>query len=160
MSDTTLIQMLDEVRGSTLHLLSVVDEPTARWRPPGLQNHILWHAGHCYAVVEWLTMESLGREPQSPPGWFEMFGWDSRPASVPPDRWPALSEAVRLLRQQHVRLRQLFAELSDAQLSQPEASGGATVRQRILHALQDEASHKGEMWLLYKLQKRAYQSEK
>jgi hypothetical protein len=49
----------------------------------------------------------------------------------------------------------LFGELTEEQLSSPAATGaGRTVRESVLHALQDEASHKGEMWLLYKLQHR------
>ena len=64
MGDTTLVLMFDEVRGSLLQILDVVDEQMARWKPAGLQNTILWHAGHCFVVVEHLTMEPLGRKPE------------------------------------------------------------------------------------------------
>jgi hypothetical protein len=43
-------------------------------------------------VVESLTLGALGRTPQIPDGWFTMFSWESRPARVPPDRWPPLGE--------------------------------------------------------------------
>jgi hypothetical protein len=71
------------------------------------------------------------------------------------DQWPQLSTVILLLQRQHVRLRSLFGELTEEQLSSPAATGaGRTVRECVLHALQDEASHKSEMWLLYKLQHR------
>ena len=152
MPDETLLSMFDEVRSTTLQMLTGVDDEAARWHPPKLSNSILWHAGHAYAVVEWLTMQSLGRTPESPVGWFEAFGWDSRPAEVSPESWPKLETVVQLLCSQHVRLRSLLATLSEVELSQPSVEWpDRSVRQMILHALQDEASHKGEIWLLRKL---------
>ena len=155
MPDKTLLLMLDEVRGTTLSHLARVDERTARWRPQGMANSILWHAGHCYTVVEWLTMEALAKTPQAPPGWFEMFSWDSRPAEIADERWPPLSTVVQMLKDQHVRMRDSLAGLTERQLDSEDATqSDSTVRKTILHALQDEASHKGEIWLLHKLHRR------
>src|SRR4051794_27492232 len=100
MPDHTLLLLLDEVRGKTLRILDAVPDEYALRAPPGLQNHILWHAGHSYVVVETLTLGALGQTPQFPPGWFELFSWESRPARVPPDRWPSLGEVVAQLRSQ------------------------------------------------------------
>jgi hypothetical protein len=152
MPDITLLQMFDEVRQSALRVLANADETMARWKPPGLQNTILWHAGHCYVVVEHLTLEPLRRTPQCPAGWFELFGWDSRPGEVAAEQWPTLAVVVLELRAQHARLSELLASIPDAELSARAADeSGRTVRQVILHGFQDEASHKGEMWLLSKL---------
>ena len=79
MPDKCLLLLLDEVRAKTLRILKSVPPEHARWAPPGLQNTILWHAGHAYVLVEWVTMKSLGRTPQIPDGWFEMFSWESHP---------------------------------------------------------------------------------
>jgi hypothetical protein len=73
MPDTSLLLLLDEVRGKTLRLLEVVEPPLDRWALPGLQNTILWHAGHAYVLTEWVTMRAPGREPQIPVDWFAMF---------------------------------------------------------------------------------------
>src|SRR5579859_5020597 len=105
MADQTLLTLLDEVRGKMLEVLQGVSAEQARWAPPGLQNTILWHAGHSYIVVEWLTMKSLGHPTEAPDGWFEMFSWESRPATVPKDRWPTLESVVTKLQLQHQRLR-------------------------------------------------------
>ncbi len=48
MFDESLLLLLDEVRGKTLRLLQDVTGKDARWFPPGLHNHVLWHAGHSY----------------------------------------------------------------------------------------------------------------
>jgi hypothetical protein len=152
MSDRSLLLLLGEVRGKTLRLLQGVSEKEAHWTPPGLHNHILWHAGHSYVLVESLTMEAIGQQPQIPNGWFEMFSWRSDPARVAADRWPPLSEVVAQLTEQQVRLRHVIGGLSDEQLSSPmPGNPNRTVRYAILHGLHDEACHSGEIWLLRKL---------
>jgi hypothetical protein len=152
MSDTTLLLMFDEVRGSLRQVLDLVDEQMARWKPAGLQNTILWHAGHSCVVVEYLTMQSLGRAPECPEKWFDLFGWNSRPGQTAPEDWPSLNTVIRQLWSQHARLSKLLATLTEDQLSAPSAQhGDGTVRHTILHAFQDEAAHKGEIWLLRKL---------
>lgn len=155
MADATLLMVLDEIRHKTLELLDGVSEEQARWAPPGLHNTILWHAGHAYVVVEWLTMQALGAQPTCPEGWFEMFSWMSRPAEVPADRWPPLSAVVQQLLLQHGRLRKVLRELSEERLCSPAMNAPEqTARYRIFHALHDEAGHGGEIWLLRKLQQR------
>ncbi|MCC9607349.1 DinB family protein [Blastopirellula sp. JC732] len=152
MADTSLLLMLDEVRTMTLRHLEGVTDAESRFAPPGLSNSILWHAGHIYVVVERLTMEPLGREPIAPEGWIDLFGWDSRPGETPPEKFPPLGEVVPQLQSQHVRLSEMLAEFSDAELSAPLAERpDRTARHLILHGFQDEASHKGEIWLLKKL---------
>lgn len=153
MPDPTLLMLLDEVRGKTLRALEGVSDLEARWAPPGLQNTILWHAGHSYVVTESLTMEAVDRKPQLPTGWFEMFSWESHPRKIPPDRWPPLAQIVAELQRQHGRLRSVIAELTEGQLSTPSlAQPEHPLRYRILHALHDEACHAGEIWLLRKMQ--------
>jgi hypothetical protein len=153
MPDKTLLLLLDEVRGKTLKVLQAVEPQHARWTPPGLQNTVLWHAGHAYILAESLTMRALGQAPQIPDGWFEMFGWGSRPAAVPPDRWPPLPEVIRHLEAQRERLRHVIGALSDEQLGSPSAADPRhTVRRSVLHELHDEACHCGEMYLLLKIQ--------
>jgi hypothetical protein len=152
-ADPTLLLLLDEVRRKTLSRLEGVSDEEARFAPEGLQNSILWHAGHSYILVEWLTMDALGAATTCPKGWFEIFSWTSRPAEVPADRWPALKEVVRELQIQHGRMHRLIENLSADVLDNPARNRpDVTVRHRILHALHDEACHSGEIWLLRKLQ--------
>ncbi len=152
-ADPTLLLLLDEVRRKTLSRLEGLSEEQARFAPEGLQNTILWHAGHSYIVLEWLTMEALGAETTCPAGWFEMFSWTSRPAEVPADRWPTLEDVVHELQLQHGRMHKLLQNLNPEYLDNPARNRpDVTVRERILHALHDEASHSGETWLLRKLQ--------
>jgi DinB superfamily len=152
MPDQSLLLLLDEVRGKTRRILESIPAEDARWAPSGLQNTILWHAGHAYILLEWLTMQSLGQTPQAPEGWFEMFSWESRPERTPAGRWPMLAEVITQLKDQHTRMRRLIRALSDEQLDQPSARNpDRSPRYAILHALHDEACHSGEMHLLRKL---------
>jgi hypothetical protein len=151
MPDETMIVLLDEVRGKTLRYLQGVDDEQARWAPRGLQNTILWHAGHSYILAEWLAIKALGHEPQVSKGWYKMFSWESRPASVPADRWPPLDEVVRRLADQHRRLRRAIRAATEDQLAAPTADDPErSVRFSIVHGLHDEACHCGEILLLRK----------
>lgn len=153
MPDETLLVLLDEVRGKTLRFLGGVTDEHARWSPPGLQNGILWHAGHCYILAEWLALEALGREPEAPEGWYEMFSWESRPGAVPAGRWPRLDAVVDRLVDQHRRLRQAIGEATEDRLAGPTPGNpDRTVRYSVVHGLHDEACHSGEILLLRKMQ--------
>jgi hypothetical protein len=152
MPDPTLLLLLDEVRGKTVRLLETIAAENAAWAPPGLQNTILWHAGHSYFLLEWLTTKGLGQKARMPAGWYEMFSWDSLPGQIAADRWPPLSEVIAALRQQHERMRQTIGGLTSQELDRLSARNPAkAVRFDILHALHDEACHCGEIHLLRKL---------
>ncbi len=152
MPDQSLLVLLDEVRGKTIRLLQAIPGEHALWAPAGLQNTILWHGGHAYILLECLTMAALGRTPEVPDGWFEMFSWESHPERVAADRWPSLALVIASLEGQYKRMRRLIAKLSDEKLDQPSAQHpGETVRRAIVHALHDEACHCGEIHLLRKL---------
>ncbi len=156
MSENALVTMLDEIRGKMLRVLNGVGPEQARWAPEGLQNTILWHAGHAYIVVERLAMGALGRPPEERESWFAMFSWESKPATVPAEQWPTLEEVVLELQSQQERLRAVFASLTPEDLSRAPASGTRpTVQATIIHGLHDEACHTGEIMLLRKLQEMA-----
>jgi DinB superfamily len=154
MADESILLLLEEVRGKTRRLLDSLNEEDARWAPPGLQNTILWHAGHAYLLLEWLTMKALGRTPSLPDGWYELFSWDSHPASIPARSWPTLAEVIAHLEEQHERMRQVFQCMSEQALSEPAADHPETsIRFAVVHALHDEACHCGEIYLLRKLKR-------
>jgi hypothetical protein len=98
-------------------------------------------------------MQALGKPPDIPAGWYEMFSWESLPDRVPDDHWPTLANVIHHLQDQHQRMRRIIAGLGPAQLDQPAAGNpDYSVRYAVLHALHDEACHSGEMHLLRKLQ--------
>ena len=153
MPDESLILLATEVRGKTLRLLDGVSDADARFAPPGLNNTILWHAGHALVVVEHLSVSpATGRPPSHPDGWFETFSWKSDPATV--TRWPALREVVERLRDQLQRLTSAIQSLTPERLAATEPNG-RTLRYSILHGLHDEANHQGEIYLLRKMLKAA-----
>jgi hypothetical protein len=152
MPDQSLLVLLDEVRGKTIRLLNAIPPEYATWAPAGLQNTIVWHGGHAYILLECLTMGALGRTPEVPDGWFDMFSWESHPEQVAPDRWPPLADVIVQLERQHKRMRRLINKLSDEKLEQRSVRhSGEAVRRAIVHALHDEACHCGEIHLLRKL---------
>jgi hypothetical protein len=151
MPDESLLLLTSEVRGKTLRLLDGVSDDAARFAPPGLNNSILWHAGHALVVVEHLSvMPATGRPAAYPAGWFETFSWNSNPAKV--TEWPPLPDVVAALRDQLARLTAALQALSPEQLAAAiDKSRNRTLRYSILHGLHDEAGHQGEIWLLRKL---------
>ena len=152
MADETLLTLADEVRAKTFRRVDGVTEEAARFTA-GLGNSILWHAGHALMLVEHLCiMPATGGQPKYPQGWFELFSWQSRPATVPAGAWPTLAEVVERLREQRDRLRATIEPLSPADLARVlDPAGGKTLRYSIVHGLHDEACHQGEIHLLRKL---------
>ena len=151
MPDESLLLLASEVRGKTLRLLDGVSDDVARAAPPGLNNSILWHAGHALVVVEHLgLMPTTGKPAAYPAGWFETFSWGSTPAKV--TNWPRLPEVVTALRDQLARLTAAIGALSPEQLDTiVDKNRNRTLRYSVLHGLHDEAGHQGEIWLLRKL---------
>jgi len=152
MPDEDLVLLLNDVRNKTLRLLDGVGDAESRWAPAGLQNTILWHAGHVFVVNEHMTFSNIGGKCVSyPEGWFECFSWKSQPALV--KRWPALSQVIGQLQEQLERIRAVVQGLTAEQLGQMvgDPARKRSLRWCILHALHDEANHQGEMWLLKKM---------
>lgn len=151
MQDSTLLLLANEVRGKTLRLLRDVTEEQALFTGHGsLSNSILWHAGHAITVVEALSLSRAeDRQPIYPPGWYNLFSWESKP--VPTQDWPTLAEVTRQLQVQLVRLTDAIKHLTIDRLDQViDAEKGRTLRYSILHGLHDEAGHQGEIHLLKK----------
>ena len=158
MPDQTLLLLLSDVRDKTLRLLDGVSDTDARWAPPGTANHILWHAGHAYVVVQALSARAFGSAaPSYPDGWFDKFSWQSKPATV--TAWPTLAEVMQKLREQKAELAKVIAALTEPQLDTQvgTAERPRTLRHAIMHGLHDEANHQGEIYLLKKLLARGTQ---
>jgi len=154
MTDTTLMELAKEVRWKTLKLLETVDPVLARFAPPGLNNSILWHAGHALVVVEQICfVYPTGAPVPYPADWFDKFSWKSTPATV--TQWPTVAEVVEQLTNQRQRLIAFIETATPEQLDKivGEAPRNRTFRGMIVHALHDEANHQGEMHLLKKLWK-------
>jgi hypothetical protein len=152
MADETLTLLTTEVRGKTLRLLEGVTEDMARFAAPGLNNSILWHAGHSLLVVEHLSvMPATGQATGSyPADWYAKFSWKSMPSAV--TDWPSLADVVDALRDQLQRLTTAIAAIPPERLDQiVDPAKKRTLRYSILHGLHDEAGHQGEIWLLSKM---------
>ena len=156
MADETLLTLASEVRAKTLRRLDGVTPEVSRFTAQGLNNSVLWHAGHALMLVEHLCiMPATSGAPQYPQGWFEMFGWDSRPAAIPPGDWPTLPQVADRLREQLDRLRAAIRSLPAGQLDRViDPARNRTLRYSIVHGLHDEACHQGEIHLLRKLHAR------
>jgi hypothetical protein len=112
MADETLLQLAKGVRGKTLRILDSVSEEQARWLPAGLNNHILWNAGHALIVVEnYAVAAATGKAPIYPHGWPEKFGGKSEPAKV--TDWPTAAEVRAKLVDQLERLTAAITPLSE-----------------------------------------------
>ena len=61
----SLLMLLDEVRGKTVRILRDMMDEESHWAPPGLHNHILWHAEHSFVLVESPVTEALPHLPSA-----------------------------------------------------------------------------------------------
>ncbi len=152
MHDQTLLLLATEVRTKTLRLLDGVTADQAKFTGGGgLNNSILWHAGHALVVVEHLCVSAATeRPPQYPAGWYQTFGAKSLPAAV--TDWPDLGTIVAALQEQLGRLSDVIRITHPARMDQViDAERNRTLRYSILHGLHDEANHQGEIYLLKKM---------
>ncbi|MEZ4662308.1 MAG: DinB family protein [Caldilineaceae bacterium] len=96
--DASLMIIFHKARQATLAILHDVSEAQARWLPNGEVNHILWHAGHIFVLLErCLFAATVGSDelPATiPDGWWPLFGWNSQPWTIAPNAWPSMA-AVR-----------------------------------------------------------------
>ena len=151
MADETLSMLAREVRGKTLRLIDGIDDTQARFAAPGLNNSILWHAGHSLVVVESLGVgPATGKQPAYPADWFDKFSWKSAPATV--TSWPTVEQVRSAFRAQLETLLAAIQPLSAEYLDRVvDPAKNRTLRYSILHGLHDEAGHQGEIHLLKKL---------
>jgi hypothetical protein len=151
--DKALMMLAKDVRGKTLRILDGLTDEQVQTTAPGLNNSILWHAGHAYVVVEQLATARITGSADLPDGWFDKFSWKSDPTKV--TSWPAIADVRTKLSAQLEKLTALIESLSDEQLEKIiDPAKNSTLRYSILHGLHDEAGHQGEMWLIKKLLKK------
>ena len=50
--DASLLILFEKTRTTTLSIVRDVSEEQARWLPNGEVNHLLWHAGHIFVLLE------------------------------------------------------------------------------------------------------------
>src|SRR3954470_13407010 len=111
MPDETLLLLATEIRNKTFKLLDGLTDDDARFKAAGMNNSILWHAGHALIVNEHLGVtHATGKPVQYPDGWYQKFSWASKPAEV--TDWPKLSEVVDKLRDQLQRLTSAIQTLT------------------------------------------------
>jgi hypothetical protein len=151
MADDTLSMLAREVRSKTLRLIDTVDDEQARFTAPGMDNSILWHAGHSLVVVESLGVGPVtGKQPGYPADWFDKFSWKSAPATV--TTWPTIEQVRAALRNQLEQLLAAIQPLTAQELDRVvDPTKNRTLRYSVLHGFHDEAGHQGEIHLIKKL---------
>lgn len=147
-----LQELARQVRRDTICVLDGAELAWLTYAPRGTSNHILWHAGHAIWLQDVLCEELLGAGGHLPSGWSEKFGMNCKPPSQTRE-WPSREELRTLLQAQLSRMLDLLAATSDNCLTEiaDSSRGSATISDRIIHGLHDEAMHCGEMYLILKL---------
>lgn len=153
-----LAAMAEAIRGKTLKILSNATDEELLWSPPGLSNHLLWHAGHALWLQDVLCIEAITGKSELPASWHEKFSMHCKPVNETTN-WPARLDVAGQLAGQLNRLVDVIGSLSLEDLHGPPRTrnlpDAEPLRYWILHGLQDEANHQGEMHLLLKMQRAA-----
>ena len=162
--DESLMIIFNKSRKMTLSLLQDVSDAQARWLPEGEVNHVLWHAGHIFVLLErcmFAAVVGSNEMPLSiPEGWWPMFGWNSKPWEFAPEHWPDIATVREALQAQTAQLHDDLSSFDDAFLSSPitwpdPRWTGRPKRTVILHGFFDELLHAGQIMQL----KRLYDTE-
>ena len=151
-----LLVLAEAVRAKTIRFLKNATDAELTWSPPGLSNHLLWHAGHCLWLQDHLCIEATTGQSELPHGWFETFSMKCRPVKQTMD-WPCRQEVLEQLTSQLPRMVAVIGSLSNEDLLLPARTKSLPdvepLRYWISHGLHDEANHQGEMHLLLKMQR-------
>ncbi len=133
------------LRGSVRGL----DPRTAAWRPgPGRHNawELVVHAAYWkYAVRRRLTGEKRGSFALAGSNWF------ARPAGAPGEAQPAWEADVRLLVEEHRRLRAVVAALPEDAWGTRPAGSAHTIARLVFGAALHDTYHAGQIQLLKRL---------
>jgi hypothetical protein len=150
-TSATLQELARQVRRDTLQMLGAAHPSWLTFAPPGTSNHMLWHAGHALWLQDVLCIELLTGKREQSSDWDQTFGMNCRPVQQT-TAWPSREKLTELLQAQLQRILELLAGATDEQLKKTADArrGPATVADRIIHGLHDEAKHSGEMYLLFK----------
>jgi hypothetical protein len=158
--DESLMIIFDKARQATLSIVRDVSEAQARWLPDGEVNHILWHAGHIFVLLERCvfaaTVGSDDMPASIPEGWWPLFGWNSKPQEIAADMWPSMATVRQSLERQTDRLQHDLSSFDDAFLSSPISWSdkrwyGRPKRLVIIHGFYDELLHSGQMMQLKRM---------
>ena len=158
--DESLMIILNKARKATLSIVRDVAEEQARGLPDGEVNHILWHAGHIFVLLERCvfaaTVGSDDMPSSIPEGWWPLFGWNSKPQEVASDAWPSMASVRQSLEIQTERLQRDLSRFDDAFLSSPICWSdkrwyGRPKRIVILHGFHDELLHSGQIMQLKRM---------
>ena len=147
-----VVELAKQVRHGTLPLLDAAGDKLLTWSPPGLSNHILWHAGHALWLQDALSIQPLVGLSELPRGWARIFGQSSRPEQT--TDWPEAAEVRVRLERQLNGILDVLDEQAEAIVRNPNAvprGGGWPLLAGMVHGWHDEARHQGEMYLLHKL---------
>ena len=147
-----LLNLAKNVRRATLQRLESAETQWMTFAPTGTSNHLAWHAGHVLWVQDYLCVEPLTGKSDLKSSWAEQFGINCNPVRNQTE-WPEQTELLELLTKQDQRLQALLSETSNERFAEVADSsrGEATIADRIMHGLLDEAKHCGEMHLLIKI---------
>ena len=104
----TLLEMVNQIRGFTLHLLDNTNPAWVTWAPSGTSNHMIWHAGHAVWVEDLLCVRRLqGESYLVDDSWTKKFGQHCDPV-VEQTEWPTIDEMKLVLTQQQKKMLELW----------------------------------------------------
>jgi len=149
---TVLLALASRVREDAIKRLESAESQWMTFAPEGTSNHLAWHAGHVLWVQDYLCVRLLSGASELEASWADQFGINCQPVRDQAN-WPSKEQLLELLTKQGKRLEILLSEASEdrlAEIANPD-KGDATIADRILHGLLDEAKHCGEMHLLIKI---------
>ena len=158
--DESLMIIFHKTRKTTLSLLRDVSERQAKWLPEGEVNHILWHAGHIFVLLERCIFAAVVGSDEMPPsipeGWWPLFGWGSKPWEIALEAWPSMACVRRHLEAQRDQLEDDLSSFDGSFLSSPITWSdprwyGRPKRIVILHGFYDELLHSGQVMQLKRI---------
>ncbi|MGI9178242.1 MAG: DinB family protein [Pirellulales bacterium] len=98
--------------GYAKRLVADIPEDRMTFQPAPEMNHAAWVLGHLACTADMLG-SMIGAEPVCPPGWTELFDWNSSPSSES-GRYPSKADLLKALEGAHAGIAATLPDVSES----------------------------------------------
>ncbi|MBU8772026.1 DinB family protein [Cytobacillus oceanisediminis] len=134
-----LFKQLETYREDVLFVLNGITPELAEIVPNYFHSNIRWTMGHIY-LDQYLWIEALTKEKTEAPDVFrKWFGYGTKPDNFSEDT-PSFAELKELLRQQPVRLKEIYGHRLEEEYP-PTEMGMRTIEQVLIRTIFHEGMH-------------------
>ena len=149
-----VIYSLNQSRGMLNRLVDSLNSPEDWfYQPFPAANHPLWIVGHLALADQRFAAQISGQQPESKPGWDELF-WFGSEIQSDQEKYPPIDEVVNFFHEQRENLMKVIDQTDDDFFTQPPPEGrfsdAPNMGQMLIFASFHEGMHLGQFTVAHR----------